>query len=297
MTSDTGDVNVEVDNRDFDIRSFVKALSKLELDPLHSERDNNGHLIEVREYQKFRWMQIGSRDLQALVHVDDPARPLLNTNLSMLAALLFCPSPQSMLNLGLGGGSFERFFTHVFPKLSMTSVELNTAVVGLARKFFFLPPHYPVVIECAENYLARCSNQHDLIFCDVFDSRDHPVFLLNADFYGHCHRCLSTKGVLALNLAPKTRDELLEILVAVRKHFSWVLLLDVDHCGNYLLYGLKQEAGVRELLEARAEHLQQSWGLELMDLPGRLTRLPKPKKALQFAQALAPVNSIRQTKN
>jgi len=269
-------VNVEGDNRDFDIRSFVKALSKLELDPLHSERDNNGHLIEVREYQKFRWMQIGSRDLQALVHVDDPARPLLNTNQAMLAALLFCPSPQSMLNLGLGGGSFERFFTHAFPKLSMTSVELNTAVVGLARKFFFLPPHYPVVIECAENYLARGSNQYDLIFCDVFDSRDHPSFLSNADFYGHCHRCLSTRGVLALNLAPKTRDELLEILVAVRKHFSWVLLLDVDHCGNCLVYGLNQEAVAREVLEARAESLQERWGLDLVDIPERLTRLPKP---------------------
>ena len=278
MTSDADGVNVEGDSRDFDIRSFVQALSKLELDPLHSERDNNGHLIEVHEHQKLRWMQIGSRDLQALVRVDDPALPLLNTNQSMLAALLFCPSPQSMLNLGLGGGSFERFFTHAFPELSMTSVELNTTVVDLARQFFFLPPHYPVVIECADSFLARGSKQYDLILCDIFDSRDHPACLLNADFYGHCHRSLSTRGVLALNLAPKTRDELLEILVAVRKHFSWVLLLDVDHCGNYLVYCLKQEAEVREVLEARAESLQQSWGLELVDIPDRLTRLPKPEQ-------------------
>jgi spermidine synthase len=237
--------------------------------------DSHGRTIEVREQGDLRWLHFGGHAIQALMRLDRPDELLLPYNIAMLGALLFVDTPRRLLNLGLGSGSFERFFRARMPGLSVTSVESNAAVVDLARQYFFIPQQQAVFIQSADDFLTRHKKTYDLIFCDVFEGDQHPVFMKQAVFYESLSKCLQKDGVVAINLLPKNDTELLNILLAIRRHFAWVWLMEFPDHRNIVLFLMNHEPVGKNELELRAAELGRSLGVDLSDLPRRLLRLPE----------------------
>ena len=68
------------------------------------------------------------------------------------------------------------------------------------------------------------------------------------------------------------------MLLEVRKHFEWVLLLQIPNFGNMILIALKDEPPSSETLEIRATNISGNLGVDLTDIPNRLTLLPEKEK-------------------
>ena len=65
-----------------------------------------------------------------------PDRIVMNYPKMMLSALFVNPAPRSMLIIGLGGGTLPRTLRQVVPDTQIDVVEIDPAVVRVARRYF-----------------------------------------------------------------------------------------------------------------------------------------------------------------
>lgn len=239
---------------------------------LHSEVAD-GQLIEVRQYEHYRWLQIGGDSLQGLIDMDSPNQLLFPNMSALMLTLLVCPEPQRLLNLGFGSGSVERFLNANVSDLAITSVEPNPHVVKLAKTFFFIEDDVAVINTSAEVFLSKAESTYDIIFCDIFNNDTHPACLYDEQFYADLHRCLNKEGMVAMNLLPESEEDILDILLQMKHYFSQIALLEVPNHFNAILYASNFPLPETESLEAAAEKLLQQIDIDLRDLPQRLNRL------------------------
>lgn len=239
---------------------------------LHSEVLNE-QLIEVREFENYRWLQIGGDSIQGLMDVNSPEQILLPNIQALLVTLLFCPEPDRVLNLGFGCGSIERFFIAHYPDLDITSLEASAEVIRLAKDYFFFGNEQSIVYSSAEEFLSKKNEVYDIVLCDIFEDEEHPACLYDPIFYTNIVTHLDEAGVLAINLLPETEDDVVSILSAMKNHFDYISLLEVPNHFNAILLASKHTLPSTTELETAANDLFESKGLDLKALPQRLNRL------------------------
>lgn len=90
---------------------------------------------------------------------------------ALCAACLLRPAgpPRRVLLLGLGGGTVLRQLLHLAPQATAVAVEIDSAVVELARRYMRLDDlQAEVVIEDAYRFVARCRRKFDVVIDDLF---------------------------------------------------------------------------------------------------------------------------------
>ncbi len=229
---------------------------------LHSA-ESNGELITVRQYQHYRWLTVGGEMIQSLIDLEQPEQVLLPNLQAMLLSLEFIEMPTQVLNLGAGGGVFDRFFHARYPQVSMISVESHALVTELAARYFHLPDASEIINTTAEAYLADHQAQYDLILCDIFSGENHPDCLYQPDFYNQIEICLASGGMLAINLLAESEEALLPLLRPFKDQFAWVLLYEVKNHDNVIIYLLKDQPKQSHQLLEKLSEFQQQYDMEL----------------------------------
>jgi len=240
---------------------------------LHRSGDA-GNPVEVHEHAGERWVYTGEDSILSLMRLDAPADPVMPNHIAMLAALLFVDRPQSVLNLGFGSGTFERFFIDRLPNTDVVSVDTSSTLVRLARKYFAIRHDRPVIIRPAEQFLHDNTQRFDLILCDIFQGDRHPDCLADAEFHADAARSLAAGGVMAVNLSPATEQGLLEILLPMRRSFAHVLLVSLVDYGNVVVYAMQHAPVDTHEQRRRAEQTGKQLRLDLRHIPERLSALP-----------------------
>jgi len=238
------------------------------------QQARRAYTLNVYEDVAYRWLTLGSSFIQSLIRCSEPSRVLLPYTQAMLLALVFRPDPQRLLNLGCGGGTFERFLFNYYPDLAITSVEPNSDIVKASREFFQLPSSHPVLSQSANAFLTENAIKYDLIFCDIHDGKQHPDDLYDAGFYSHIRRCLTDDGVLVMNLVPDSERQLLDILLPVRKVFGRQQLLDFDDYKNVILYVFAQAPRAIPANDSVVMDLKKRAHIDLTGIIDRLRLLP-----------------------
>lgn len=215
-------------------------------------------LIEVREYEAYRWLQIGGRSIQGLMDVNSPSQILLPNIQALLATLLVCPKPKRLLNLGFGCGSIERFIIEAFPELEITSLESNEKVIRLAKEFFFISDEIHIVHDSSEEFLTKEKTAYDIILCDIFSDEEHPDCLYEEGFYANVFNCLDKAGVVAINLLPDSEEDVIDILLPMKNHFDHISLLEVSNHFNVIIFASNRKlAATAELEKERVPYLKK----------------------------------------
>lgn len=147
---------------------------------------------------------------QSCVDTRHPNRMVMRYPQMMLGALFVNPAPQSVLIVGLGGGTLPRALRQVLPKVRIDVVEIDPAVVRVANRYFdFTPGDLTRVIESdGRVYVKRAqrTGQHyDLIMLDAFDHEYIPEHLLTREFLQEVKSLLTPQGVLAANTFSSSR--------------------------------------------------------------------------------------------
>ncbi|MBT8146436.1 MAG: hypothetical protein KJN90_06240 [Gammaproteobacteria bacterium] len=249
----------------------IYALKKGEAQCLYK-----GHDTEIWQHCSYRWLNQGGNLIQSIMDMENPTRPLNPVTLYMLAALSLLPNPQSLLNLGFGGGALERYLHHHFPTVNTQSVDSDELVIHLAREYFAIDPGYAVYLEDAGRFVGGVEECYDAVLCDIFDGQRHPGCLYQENFYRACRQRLQTDGLLIANLVPEDEADMLRLLLPLRQHFSQTGLIELPDHDNLILLA-SNTALLRPTNSVWKQTLQQVADTSADEILGTMTILPPTK--------------------
>jgi spermidine synthase len=182
------------------------------LNLIHSERSLYRQVLVYEEggmrYLCFtRNCAIGRQSSFELQH---PDRLIFDYTHMMMGALFMGATPRSVLVVGLGGGSLPRALAKVLPEARIDVVEIDPAVVRVARQYFSFVPSAAMHVfeEDGRAYVRRAlrAGQHyDLIMLDAYDHEYIPEHMLTREFLQEVRSLLSPTGVVAANTFSSSR--------------------------------------------------------------------------------------------
>lgn len=201
----------------------------------------------VKENGEFRWLETADGVIQTVVDLRDQTRLALPVNQAMLAAFALSSTADCVLNLGAGGGAFERLIQSKLSRTRLISVEQNPQMVAMAKAHFFLAEDYPMHVCSAEHYIRDCDRRFDIVLADLFHGAAIPDCLYTDDFYASLVRLLQPGGVLTINLPHLGNEHLISVLLPLRKSLPWVALHKVADYDNLIVCAaLKTPKQMRE---------------------------------------------------
>jgi spermidine synthase len=129
-----------------------------------------------------------------------------------LAAPFFTPGFQpSQLGrvaiIGLAGGTIARQFTAVYGPISIDGVEIDPAIVRVARQYFDMDePNLHVFQEDGRAFAQQTRARYDVIAIDAFQQPYIPFHLTTLEFFRTLSNHLTSNGVLTLNTGHTRTD-------------------------------------------------------------------------------------------
>jgi spermidine synthase len=178
---------------------------------LHTERSLYRQIV-VYQDGRLRCMRFTrlATARQSCVDLDDRPRLVFEYLRMMLGALYLAPEPRRVLVIGLGGGTLTDALQRVLPDAQIDAVEIDPAVVRVARQYFdFQPaPRTRVHEEDGRVFVKRAmkdAQRYDLILLDAYDHEYIPEHMLTREFLQEVKGVLAPGGVLAANTFSSSR--------------------------------------------------------------------------------------------
>lgn len=176
---------------------------------------------------------------QTCIDLDQPDRIVFPYVRMTLAGLLVNPEPRRVLMIGLGGGTLSNVLLALYPEVELDLVEVDQAVVNVARKYFDLqePENTRVHTIDGRVFIRRAAlrNQSwDLIILDAFTGEYIPEHLMTLEFLKDTGTVLSPGGVVVANTFATSRLYEYESATYAAA-FSELLNLKMPGTGNRVL--------------------------------------------------------------
>jgi spermidine synthase len=171
-------------------------------------KDSAYHSIAVVEDGQDRYLRFDS-SFQSAMDLDDPFGTPFDYVPYLSLAFAYHPEAANALYIGLGGGSAPKRAWRDFPDLQLQAVELDPAVVDVARKWFALPqdPRLAVEVEDGRRYLQRHDRRWDVIVLDAYYSDALPFHLTTQEFLELVRDRLAPGGIVVANVIGAVEGE------------------------------------------------------------------------------------------
>ena len=237
-------------------------------------RDESGRrclLFSVRRHQRNQ----SCKDLY------NPKRLVFPYVRMMFSGLLVMPEPQRILMIGLGGGSIPEALAEMFAESTITVVEIDKAVVRVARKYFDFneTDNMKTFVQDARVFVKRAiirEERYDLILLDAFTGDYIPEHLMTREFLEEMKALLTTGGVLVANTFSTSRlyDHESATYASV---YGTFFNLRSDVSLNRIVIAIMGPLPPREVLDERAQQLLPALaprGVEITSFPERMSLEP-----------------------
>jgi spermidine synthase len=141
---------------------------------------------------------------QSCINVRNRRDMLFTYTRMSMAGLLFVDDPKNILVIGLGGGTLPMAFHDLFPEANIQSVEIDAAVVKVAREYFGFKegPRMHVDVQDARVWTKRAmrkETRYDLIVLDAFNGDYIPEHLMTKEYLEESKAILTPNGTLMAN--------------------------------------------------------------------------------------------------
>lgn len=144
--------------------------------------------------------------------------------------------------IGLGGGSMAKWCHRYLPHTGITAVEINPHVIAL-RDRFYIPPddqRFRVLCENGADYVARVTEETDVLIVVGFDINGQPPELCSQGFYDECYRSLTPSGLMVVNLCGWEGDVNIS---RIGKSFRDQIFVEITEDGNNkVVFACKEES-------------------------------------------------------
>lgn len=175
----------------------------------------------------------------------------------MTVAAAYPQSVGNVLEIGLGGGRTAEYLHHHMAETRFTCVELDKAVIALAKKYFGFEEdaRMRAVEEDGRRFFARDRGRYDIIMVDAYRGTFVPFHLLTKEFFTIVKSRLTPGGVVAQNIEPCTMlyPAAINTLKAV---FANVEIYEA--AGNVVAIAYDGPLKTPEQLGARAAQMQRT---------------------------------------
>jgi spermidine synthase len=183
----------------------------------------------------------GTETIQSRIRLSQPDELEVPYTQVMMASFLFRPEQKRCLIVGLGGGSMVRFLNHFFPEVTVDVVEIDPAIVKVAKDYFGVTSSSRATIINADGaaYLETTDRIYDVIYLDAFlrvgpetDVTGAPRSLKTERFLRQVQQRLVPEGLIDVNL--HDRATLPGDIATLRKAFPNVYVYPVPGTGNVI---------------------------------------------------------------
>jgi spermidine synthase len=221
-------------------------------------------------------LRFDTRDIQGVIHLENPYIMLHDYMRLHLLCLLWHPEPGRILIIGLGAGILPHIFHYLSPNTIIDVVEIDPVVINFAKKYFDFNMKNSTIRLYAEDgrrFVERQrSNQYDVIIIDVFTVHTHiPHALRTVECFVEYLRILKPTGLVSANFPYEQESRYRQTYAnAFFKYIYRGIAKD-----NYILIGLNKDAKIfnQTTLQLRANAYQHSkplpdlnWSSELNNL-------------------------------
>lgn len=173
---------------------------------LAAEKESAYQLVQVIEQQRTRFLVFdAARGAQSLY---DPTSVHTKTMYDGFGLLPYLQSGQtkqrSVLLLGLAGGNIVKAYKQLLEpefQFSITAVEIDPAVVQIAKKYFATEAiDFVTVVDDARHFLRNTDERYDIIIIDAYTHETQiPPMLATVEFFQAVRDHLNPKGIVGIN--------------------------------------------------------------------------------------------------
>lgn len=233
--------------------------------------------VHVSELNGVRSLHLGSDTIQSAMRVREPFALELSYTRAMMCFMLFKDSVNTMLTLGLGGGSLAKYIYANCPQIHATVVEINPNVIRIARSQFFVPENdarFEVIEADGLKYMQILERPLDLLVLDAFDRNGIAPELSSQSFFDLCADALQADGILIANLWGSDKNFDVYVGRIEQSCNGGILILPTGKPGNVLVFGFKREpADLRiSTLRMRAKSLEKTHKIEFLQFIDKLVQ-------------------------
>lgn len=216
----------------------------------------------ISENDGIRNLHFGTHFIQGAMRLDNPIALEFEYIQQMMLWTLFIKRPKHIIQLGLGAGALTKFCHHYFADSCTTVIEREPAVITECRTHFALPSNderLSVIAIDAWDYVSDPANHAscDVLQVDLYDAKASEPTLNSPEFYSACANCLTTDGILTVNIFCDREDHNKNI-EAIEHAFSAVAWLPEVHDSNIVAVAFKNAPSIDfEQLYLRSEQIEQ----------------------------------------
>lgn len=167
--------------------------------------------VIVLEGNGYRCLTFGRRSArQSCINISEPNRLVFGYTRRMFEALNLLPEVNSVLVIGIGGGSLPMAIRHKYPNAVIDAVELDDAVIDVAQQFFnFKPDRKMSAIASDGRIFVRSAIKkgikYDAVFIDAFDKDYIPEHMASVQFIRQIRRITAPRGLVIANTYTGTK--------------------------------------------------------------------------------------------
>lgn len=141
---------------------------------------------------------------QSCIYKSDPNKMVFTYTKLAFSGLLLKPNPNRILIVGLGGGTLSNTFHQLFPEAIIDNVEIDPAVVKVAKQYFDFKENHQVTNYEKDGriFIKRAvlkKQQYDWIILDAYNGDYIPEHLMTKEFLEETKKLLSPTGVITAN--------------------------------------------------------------------------------------------------
>lgn len=259
---------------------LILPAQDLRAETIHEERS---------KYRDITVTQVGNRRCllfnvyrgdrnQTCMLVNAPEQLVFDYTRMSFAGLLLQPEPESILIVGLGGGSIPMTFADLYPDAKIDVIEIDEAVARVAEEFFdFVPSeNMRVHIDDGRPFVKRAGlrgQTYDYIVLDAFSGDYIPEHMLTREFLEEVKQIMTEDSVLVANTFSTSRLYDHES-VTYQRAFNEFYNFKLPSSGNRLILAQLKPLPPRGELVTRAQEIGPSlikYGINLTRYPRRLS--------------------------
>lgn len=193
-------------------------------------------VLSVSENDHYRWLAFASANgeqvIQSVMHKRKPWMLTLPHQTALMLPLLFF-KPDSIIELGLGGGNIQRFIKKLSTAISIHSVEHDSDVINCFNQFFNPQGDLVhVIYNDSKQWLQQNTLSYDWFVCDIYQ-QEIQSYHNTVSQLEHLTTHIKPNTCLSINL-PDAKDSEVNLLLTILQQVSTDHDIFYFHIPNYL---------------------------------------------------------------